>query len=239
MMSTDFDPTATPVPGDTQSTNNSQSKIHQAWDAWTSDPANNAMLLQTGLALLQPRAPGQSGIGQFANAVGQGAEAGSRNLEAQEAERASLAKQSVQQQEADARTTTAGAYKDQVKQNGVGGKGATNAIKLQQDFNRWLKSPEDAVGLTKDSLTEAFKKRHPDVKEKADIINNPQYLREAQQLFTQMQGGVSDSGDGADSTSIPPASAAPPQAGRPVYDKATGAVKGYWYPDRGYVPNGQ
>lgn len=205
----DFDPTDTPAPGDTQSTNNAQGGVRKAWDAWTSDPANNAFLLQTGLALLQPRSPGQSGVGQFANAIGQGAEAGGRNVEAREAEQAQQAKQSTQQQEADARTTNAEAYKDAVKNSVSGKSGTSNVIKLQQDFNRWLKSPEDAIGATKDALTEAFKKRHPDVKEKADIINNPQYLNEARQLFTQMQGGVAEGSTESSPTAVAPAPRSP------------------------------
>lgn len=240
----DFDPTDTSIQGDTQSTNNSQSGVRRAWDAFTSRPENNAALLQFGLAMLQPRAPGQTGLGQFANAVGQGAEASSRNVEAQQAEDKQASEIENKKSEAESRRITANAYSRQVDNPGgaSSGRGASNMIKLQQDFNRWLRSPEDQTGLTSDPIVAALRKQYPDIKTKGDLINNPAALAAARQLFTRSSGNVaSDSTDEEVGTAPAPAPApaTPPQSGRPVYQKGTGKLMGYWYPDRGYVPNGQ
>lgn len=238
----DFDPTETVAPGDTQSTNNSQSKVRQAWDAWSSDPANNAFLLQTGLALLQPRSPGQSGIGQFANAIGQGAEASSRNTSERESEAQSRETLRLKGEEAKARTTTANAYADSVKQNAAGSSdGTKGALALQKAYRQWLAKPEDTTGSTTDPIVGAISKKFPHIKSKADLLADPAASAEAFRLFKAQIAGADEGGDtGTPAPSSPPPSSAPaPQQGRPVYDKATGAVRGFWYPDRGYVPNGQ
>lgn len=51
------------------------------WRNWINEPGNRAALLQTGLALMQPQGIGQTGPGQVAGAIGQGAEAGQRYAE--------------------------------------------------------------------------------------------------------------------------------------------------------------
>lgn len=246
MSELDPEDTAPAGPQDTQSSDQSKSKLRSAWDAWTSRPENNAALLQFGIAMLQPRAPGQSGIGQFANAVGQGAEASDRNIAAQRAEADSAARRDIASREAGARETTAGAYaqsvKDQAAGRGKGGSSLTLAMRQQMEFNKWLRAPADPIAV--DPVVAALQKEFPDIKSKGDLLANPAARRRALQLFSSAGGGDSeDSPDdtaGAD-TGTSPASVAPASAAsqkRPVYDKATGVLKGYWYPDRGYVPNG-
>lgn len=52
--------------------------IADEWNSFMGRPEAKAMMLQMGLALMQPVGLGQSGIGHFANAMGQGAAAAGR-----------------------------------------------------------------------------------------------------------------------------------------------------------------
>lgn len=229
---TDPNPT---VPSDSQSTDQSKSGLRAAWDAWTSRPENNAALLQTGLALLQPRAPGQSAVGQFANAIGQGAEASQRNVGEQQAEQKTAAEQDIKRREAAARETTAGAYAEQVKSSKEGKGGdkaaAKSALQTQMAFQKWLRTPEDATGLTNDPTLGAVAKMFPDVKTKADLLANPQARQAAFNIYktnfaepSDEEGGGTASPPAAgavpapSSTSTAPAPAAPTP--KIVYDKA-------------------
>ena len=51
------------------------------WDSWMQKPENRAFMLQTGIALMQGPAPGQSMMGSFGTAIGQGAAARDRNIQ--------------------------------------------------------------------------------------------------------------------------------------------------------------
>lgn len=239
-------------PQDSASSDQSKSGLRQAWDAWTSRPENNAALLQTGIALLQPRAPGQSGIGAFANAIGEGAQASERNVASQRAEEDAASNRSVKEREAGSREVTAQAYADQVAQGGKGKSGGLQGrIATQRAFNQWLSKPTDETNTTSDPIVKALQRSFPDVKTKADILANPQALAAARRLYeTSVAEPDEDTGLPASSASPagtpPPAAAAAqqpaqpaPVAGRPVYNKATGALAGYWYQDRGFVPNAQ
>ena len=238
------------APTDSQSSDQSQSKLRQAWDAWTSRPENNAALLQTGLALLQPRSPGQSAVGQFANAIGQGAEASDRNVKAQQEEEKARAEQDVKRREADAREVTAGAYADQVKQ-GKEGKGgdkaaAKSALQTQMAFQKWLRTPDDATGLTSDPIVGAISKQFPNVKTKADLLADPGARQAAYNLYkTQFAEPGDEDGSGTAAPpaggAVPPASSnptAPASAPQPkiVYDKAGKAYQWDGIPGHAPVP---
>lgn len=172
-------------PQDSQSSDQSNSGVRKAWDAWTSRPENNAALLQFGLAMLQPRAAGQSGIGSVANAIGQGAEASDRNLTAQRAEADSESKRTVEQQKADATTSNAASYGRQVDTSGGTKKapGMQASLAAQKAFNSWAAKPDDLTGMTGDPVTAALAKQFPDVKSKADVLNNPAALKAAREMF--------------------------------------------------------
>src|SRR3954467_9476029 len=79
-----FDPAEGPDVGGSEDA--SKPGFQKAWNAWTSKPENNAALLQFGISMLQPRAPGQSGIGSIANAIGDAGGAAGRVQETQRAE---------------------------------------------------------------------------------------------------------------------------------------------------------
>lgn len=218
-----WDPTEA-APSDTSSTDNSKSGIRQAWDEWTSRPENNAALLQFGIAMLQPRAPGQSGIGQFANAIGEAGQASERNIAAQQAEAQQGFEQGIKSQEAAARTTTAKAYADQVKA-AAGGKdktGLQGLLRQQADFRRWLAKPEDQTGLTADPILAAIQKSFPDVKSKGDLLSNPAALSAARKLFSVASPSEDEEGDSGvaapQASPAPAVPAAPAAQPRIIYD---------------------
>lgn len=62
-----------------------QEAARSQWQSWLSDPNNRAMLLTTGLALMQPVGVGQTGAGHLSRAIGLGAEAGAEQRSGQEA----------------------------------------------------------------------------------------------------------------------------------------------------------
>jgi hypothetical protein len=263
---TPFDPAETqqPVVQDSQSTDESRrpqappdqkSGLRAAWDAWTSRPENNAALLQFGLNMMSPRAAGQSNLGHFAQAVGGGAEASGRSQELQKAEAYKEQEMGLKEQEAARKGQETEAYTEYMRRqaNPVAGKGALSArIATQRSFNAWLSKPEDPLAATMgtqgDPIVQALQKQFPNIKNKGDILSNPQALGAARKLF---ETNLAEPNEETGAPNTPPApaqapapgvprAAVPPAQGqgRPVYDQATGAVKGTWYPDRGYVPNG-
>lgn len=229
-------------PEDTQSSDQSKSGLRKAWDAWTNRPENNAALLQFGLAMLQPRAPGQSGVGQFANAVGQGAEASDRNVASQEAAAKQASDIEGKRVENAARTTTAQAYADQVKQGGS--KGVSGALQLQKlgvtAYNKWLNTPEDVTGMTKDGILGAVQQKFPDVKSKSDLLANPAAAAVAKRYFIQQQAeenpdeaATPQAATGAPAAA-PATTAPPPGTPRPVWDKQ--GKKYMWDGVAGHAP---
>lgn len=48
-----------------------QARLHTGWRSWLDNPDHRAMMLQAGVALLQPIAPGQTLVGHIGSAVGQ------------------------------------------------------------------------------------------------------------------------------------------------------------------------
>jgi hypothetical protein len=207
-------------PQDTQSSDQSKPGLRAAWDAWTSRPENNAALLQFGLAMLQPRSPGQSGVGQFANAVGQGAEASDRNISAQRAETDAEAARTFKKEESSARTTTAQAYADQVRQGATKTDkvGAQGALRLQSDFRKWLAKPEDTTGLSVDPIVGALSKQFPGVKTKADLLSDPAARSAAFKLFSSQLAEPEEETDTAPGATT--SSPAPAQGGAPAVQPA-------------------
>lgn len=227
-------------PQDSQSSDQSNSGVRKAWDAWTSRPENNAALLQFGLAMLQPRAAGQSGIGSVANAIGQGAEASERNIASQQATEKQQSDIASKSAESSARTTTAKAYADQVAQGGTKkAPGMQASLAAQKAFNSWAAKPDDLTGMTGDPVTAALAKQFPDVKSKADVLNNPAALKAAREMFKNQLAEPDE--DETPPTSVtpsaaPPAAAAPSAAPQPrvIYDKQGKAYQ--WDGIQGHKP---
>lgn len=195
-------------PQDTQSSDQSKSGLRKAWDEWTARPENNAALLQFGISMLQPHAPGQTQLGAFANSIGQGAEASDRNVAAQNAAEDSALNRDVKSREAASRETTAGAYAQSVKDQAAGkaGKGSslTSLMRQQIEFNKWLRAPSDP--LAADPIVQALQKEFPDIKSKGDLLANPRARQRAFQLLSS--AGIGDSEDG-EGTAAPTAGANP------------------------------
>lgn len=196
----DDDSTSPTAPSDTGSTDASTGKFQKAWEAWNSKPENNAALLQFGISMLQPHAPGQDSIGAAANAVGSAGEAASRSIASQKAqEAADSAEEDKAAQRANQATTagsgriTAQAYADSVKNAALKPGGATNELRTQASFRSWLAKPEDTTGMLADPVLGAIQKQFPDVKTKADLLANPAAKAAAYAMFKSQ---VADPGDG-------------------------------------------
>lgn len=213
-----FDPEDAPAPGDTSSQDASKPGFQKAWNAWTSKPENNAALLQFGISMLQPRAPGQSGIGSIANAIGDAGGAAGRVQETQRAEdlqEANIADREAQRENqaslAASKNIEANAY-DYAARNKtpVGGGGLSGLLRVQQDFRKWLVKPEDTTGMSVDPIVGAISKTFPHIKTKADLLNDQAAMAAARRLFeAQMTTEPSDTGEALGAGSAAPAAAPP------------------------------
>lgn len=226
----------------TGSVDASTPKIQQAWNAWSSKPENNAALLQFGISMLQPRAPGQSGIGALANSIGEGAQASGRVQAQSKADEATAAgeedkaqQRSTQAYTAESGRITANAHKDSA---GLGRSGGlTAAARLSGKFQTWLAKPEDTTGMMSDPVLGAVQKQFPNIKTKADLLADPAAKMAALRIFST----VNPEEDGSN-TEVPGSTVAPPVATptpvNPSYKMPDGRVitwnpaqKAYLYPD--------
>lgn len=222
-----LDPEDDTAPGDTTSENASNSKFQGAWQKFSSKPENSAALLQFGIAMLQPRAPGQSGIGQAANALAEGGGAAGRVIATQKAddvqtaaEEDKAAQRANQATTAESGRITANAYARGVDANPGGIRGALSAsLRAQQGFRQWLVKPEDLTGLQADPVLGAVQKQFPDVKTKADLVSNPAARALAFRLYSQVNPDAVDEGGGTPEVPAAPA-ASPSSSPRTIYDKA-------------------
>lgn len=199
----------------------SKTPIHDAWQEWSSSPANNAALLQFGIAMLQPRSPGQSGIGATANAIAEGGGAAGRVIASQNAEDLAASTEEDRKATTAAKTSNAastaanaaayGRSVDNSIANPKGG-GLTASMRIQGDYRKWLAKPEDALGFTSDPIVGAISKQFPEIKTKADLLANPAANAAAFRLFQQSVADPSAPGDTPDPTAAPiaPAAITPP-----------------------------
>lgn len=254
-----FDPVeGVPLRQDAQSSDMSKSGVRKAWDEFSASPENRAALLQFGLSMMAPRPKGSGFLGGVANAVGEGAEAATRNIGAQQAEAELDSKVAERESTAEYRSTqgkaalmNAAAYGRQVDQMGSGGPAGrqqlSHIFRVQQAFRTWMAKPEDTTGLEADPLLGAIKREFPEVTTKADLLRNEKARQRAFQLFgAQMTTEVPDSGGaGAPVATSPPAAqpakpgvAAPPMGRqtRTFYDQATGAPKTFEWNGTQWVP---
>ena len=218
-------------PQDTQSSDQSKSGLRQAWDAWTSRPENNAALLQFGLAMLQPRSPGQSAVGQFANAIGQGAEASDRNIASQQNAETQQANIEAKKSDSASRALSAKAYANQVAKMGGSGKnpGLQARILAQRSFNQWAAKPEDPTmiavnnGQSTDPVVQALQGAFPDIKTKGDVLRNPQAAAAARAIFANQLAGSSED-DGSDDTGATAPSTPQSPAAAPATTPQSGPI---------------
>lgn len=224
-----LDPEDDTAPSDTSSANASESGVHKAWSAWTSKPENNAALLQFGIAMMQPRPQGQTGIGQFANSIGEAGAASDRNLASQQADQDREAKRTDQETkneltkaQTEAARTNANAYSRiaDAQTGGGGNKSAlSNQFKVQQAFRQWMAKPEDTSGMTQDPLLGAVKKEFPGVQTKADLTSNPAAAKRAFEIYTRNFNTEPPDANAAPApVPISPPNSAPPVPGARWYN---------------------
>lgn len=205
-----------PAPS-TQAVDASSTPVHDAWKQWSSSPANNAALLQFGIAMLQPRSPGQSGIGAAANALAEGGGAAGRVTATQNAEDLAASTEEDRKATTAAKTSNAastaanaaayGRSVDNAIANPKSG-GLSSAMRVQGDYRKWLAKPSDETGLTADPILQAIQKQFPDVKSKGDLLANPAANAAAMKLFSAQIADPASTGEG-DSTPNAPAAPAP------------------------------
>lgn len=224
----------------TNATDASSTPVHDAWSQWTSNPANNAALLQFGIAMLQPRAPGQSGIGAAANAIGEAGGAAGRVTAAQDAEDAAATKTADTESQIAARAATskaavtnADAYSALVGAKTSVPGGASAALKVQGDYRKWLAKPDDLTGMTSDPILGAIQKQYPEIKSKADLLANPSANAAAMRLFATSLA-TTDDGAPASGGPAPVATPSNPQT-KTFYDskgnpQSFNLVGGKWVP---------
>lgn len=206
-----------PEEGAGGSTDASQPGYQKAWNAWTSKPENNAALLQFGIAMLQPRAPGQSGIGSIANSIGEAGGAMGRvedQRRAEELQNATIADKEANRENqattAESGRITANAYDFASRNKAPPNGGLSGLLRVQQDFRKWLAKPEDTTGMSVDPVVGAIAKTFPHIKTKADLLSDPAAMAAAKRLFdAQMTTETTDDGQGLGAGAPPPAAAAP------------------------------
>lgn len=244
--------TGEPVQGDTRSSDMSKGGVRAAWDSFAASPENRAALLQFGLTMMSPQPKGQTFMGSVAQGIGEGAEAGTRNIAAQQLEAEQASKQEERSSmagyrdaQAGAATKNAEAYSQQVKNMGGGGAAArqqlSQVFRTQQAFRTWLAKPEDITGLQADPMLEAIKKEFPDIKSKGDLARSPAAMKRAFQLYTQSfdtePPDAAPTAPAAAAQPPQPGAAAPPQTQtRTFYDQKTGAPRQFQWDGQQWTP---
>lgn len=188
-----YDPTLPAAPAGVSTDASQPGALKKMWDNWTSRPENNAAMLNFGLQLLQPVAPGQTQLGHFASAIGAGAEASGRNVAAQEERQLAEQKAGLAEREETRKEAETAAYGELVR--GKGGAGTKpELLQLQQRiksqaaenkaFSTWL-TGEGGKFVMEDNVWNAVKQKFPQIKTKTDLMQNPDALRYAKQLHHQ------------------------------------------------------
>jgi hypothetical protein len=232
---TPFDPTdKTPPPQ--AADESTPSNLRKAWDIWTSHPSNNAAMLQFGINMLSPQGSGFGG--QLASGLGGAAEASTRNLAAEEELRKEQEAERIKREESAARTATAGAYVEQVKQGGKKSGGLTGQIATQKAFNAWMNKDEDPImiaangGMSPNPVVQALSKMHPEwnIKTKGDVLANQEAKKAAWEFYKNNLAEPNEDTE-APSSSAPqgPAGAQSPAApGGSSFIPPAGAISGMY-----------
>jgi hypothetical protein len=212
-----------------------QGNLRKAWDSWTSRPENNAAMINFGLQLMQPIAPGQSRLGHYAEAIGAGAEGSSRNVAAQEERAKEEAKQEIAEREEARKETETGYYGQAVKSQAAA-RADTGGIKAlaaknkayataATQFNKWLDDPLDMGSYWQNIKTKYG------IKDKAEIQGNPElkkkiaqeYMRDhlaeamTESGYYDRGGGEGGGAEGGGGFTPPPGAVIRYQGNKPVY----------------------
>jgi hypothetical protein len=141
-----------------------QSSLGKLWSAWTSRPENNAAMINFGLQLMQPRAPGQSALGAWAQAVGAGAEASQRNVAAEEARQQEEQKMGLAERKVASEEELSKAHSQYYLTRNTADKLSLRRLgKADADWNRW-RMGKDSINdlmdptITNDTTTNVIRK---------------------------------------------------------------------------------
>jgi hypothetical protein len=211
--------------------------LSKLWDNWTSRPENNAAMINFGLNLMQPKYPGETGLSHFANAIGAGAEASSRNIGEQEARAKTEEEEGLKEQEAARKERETNIYGESVKSlaESRAGKGGVKDIQAKNKayataaagFNKWL---DDDVDMG--SYWQHIQQKYG-VKKKSDIQNNPELKKKVAQEYMQdhlaeamtqsgyYDRGGGDEGGGEGAFVPPPGAVIRYQGNKPIYFNPT------------------
>lgn len=100
--------------------------LAEKWRGWMQKPENAALLMQAGIAMLQPMQIGQSTAGAIASSIGQGFEARDRVRQNTAASQANAQKLAMEQEELGLRRDEGQAKKEYYKRLGSGGVSASS-----------------------------------------------------------------------------------------------------------------
>lgn len=110
--------------------------LAERWRGWMSKPENAAMLMQSGIAMLQPLQLGQSTAGAIASSVGEGFQARDRVRAGNAAASEKATRIAMDQRELDLREKEGSAKADYYKRLGGGGAVSASAIFRDQQSDQ-------------------------------------------------------------------------------------------------------
>jgi hypothetical protein len=204
-------PSATP----TQDSGGTRQGLMGQWDQFISHPEHRAGLMQFAVNMLSGRGLGES--------IGAAAEASGRNVAYQQEQERYEEAQALKEQEAARKERETDYYGQAVKRPQAGEQYYAHlaaredqALRMQgrKEFNSWLQEP----GGNDSGIMADVKKKFPNIKSKKDLLAEENGA--AREYAAQRHGDV---------MGYAPASRAPAgPTNQPVYDKKTGALKGYW-----------
>lgn len=150
----------------------------QKWDAWMQKPENRAMLLQTGVSLLQGPVNGQGQFSQFGTAIGQGVAARDRVIQGERDAAKDRQVLAMQNEELASRRQRTALDKEELAIR----KSEASQRRLDSEANRDYKSKmglssvlraQKVTGRKPKSLDEAWMERSGELIAQAEALGSP------------------------------------------------------------------
>lgn len=204
-----FDPTLPEDQPGVSTDASDRGNIRKMWDVWTSRPENNAAMINFGLQLLQPIAPGQSRVGHFAEAVGGGAEALQRNVAAQQERELAEQKADLAERGMATKEQEGAAYSQYMRNRNTADKlGTQRLLRAQADWNKWRTSamkPDDLITGAQPDTTVAIIREKTGNKTltKSQILQDPALSRMAESIVKGEGQGQSAAPQGTVAVTTP------------------------------------
>jgi len=177
--------------------------LGKLWDAWTSRPENNAAMINFGLQLMQPIAPGQSRLGHWAQAVGAGAEATTRNVAAEEERQKEAEKEALAERKMTAEEELSSAHSQYyLTRNAADKLSLTKMNQKEAMWNRYrmAKEPQDDImnpGTSTDTTLNLMRRITNNPKlTKTEMLSDPVMSRRAESIVKGEDSGLGSAGGG-------------------------------------------